>query len=575
MPSISVQIKIQAIPFVLPVAAGIIPGTPDGQPGSATGPGVPPPEPVTPETPLPKDWSQLAPSFSTIPSAVVDKLTSALKKLDAVMKVVKALLDVIEIFINDWSSFATLLKAVVDALNKQIDDFVKDLQSTGVYLNFFVPPSFYQKVPVTSMLKHMSAGGFQGFLSRLQTSFYSPTQEMPDKNPLTKTFLSKPTFGPQAQVGGFVIIADTQSLDEFFAAMRALYRFFDFLDIFGINFTPQPPTNIRGTCVIAEDPKTKENKLSVNLEWDPPVTAGDQWLYKVYRDTSVNNPAHYIEKSQLPERLGGPKGLINWVKTMFATGVYKLPTITEYEYKDDKGLFTPTTAYQNSFLDTNLDASFDPTTGTYKVNQLEYYYVVETVPLLVPGSKSTPYRMVIKGCADGSITCNVVEHPDAVFEKLGPNSPWQWPWVSFRPLEMIPVIPLFANLMKKVLNMFAGAVMSVTNSFLEYVKALVAKINSYLTLLQIISALVQALKDFTNMPPSIYYIYIPPEVGGTDGFMTRLSNAQPPPGRKFSGPSGITAGAVMVFGTTSPEELAALGKAFNLIGNVLGNPTGK
>jgi hypothetical protein len=278
--------------------------------------------------------------------------------------------------------------------------------------------------------------------------------------------------------------------------------------------------------------------------------------------------------SSLPRKLGGKDGLIAVIKKMFSTGKADLPQKLEYEYKDDAGLFTPVTVMANSFLDDNLDAEINMADGTFKVNVKEYFYVIETVSLFTPSSKSVPCRVVIKGCQDGSSTSSVIDHGDGIYEKVGPGAAWQYPWMSIRPFEMVPAIDLFASTLKKALKMISGMIMSVSNSFSDYAKALIKKIESYIALIGIIKTLISSLMEIFQLPPGIYFIMITPEEGGLDNFMSRLRSASPPQGIKFSGPTGITAGAVMLYGAPSANELTALNTSFGLIGKILGGQVG-
>ena len=559
--------------IIFPLSMDVVSGVPSGQPGSPGGPGSVEEEEVGPTEMAPTDsWVPLTPEFPEIVDRLIQNLNEGLRKLDIAIDAARAILKILEFYITAFSSFSSLIKFVIETIKGQIDDFVENLKSTGVYINLFLPPSFFKKAQYNAQLKQMSTGGFDGFLSRLKGSIYQNTnQPLPDK-PIIKTLFSVPNFNSGAIVGGMVILVDATSLDDFLQALSSLYKLIDAFDLFSIDMTPQPPINVMGTCT--DIGTAAEPKLAVLLEWDPPVLNSDQWLYKVYRDTSLDNPEHYKTVSEIPKRLGGKDGIIITIKKMFSSGLSALPQRKEYEFKDDN--FEPTTVTGTSFLDENI-ADYDSVTKTFKIKNdvKEYFYVVETVPTfsligLQSKAQSSPCRVTIKGCKDGANTSSIINHGDGVYEESGPASPWQLPWLSFRPLEMVPFIDVAADMLKKVLSAIAGSTEDVSSAFVKFIKSVASKIESYISLLYILKLLITSLVDLFTLPPGIYFLNLSPKTGGTDNFINRIGNAKLPGDREFSGPSGITGGLVMVYGSPSDEEVRKMGKTFSILGGLFG-----
>ena len=116
-----------------------------------------------------------------------------------------------------------------------------------------------------------------------------------------------------------------------------------------------------------------------------------------------------------------------------------------------------------------------------------------------------------------------------------------------------------------------------TNSkaWIDFIEGIAAKVKKYAQYLTALISLVQALQNIFSNLPKIGFLNLTPQAGGIDNFMNRVKNAQIPVSGEgltlgkihikgaevvqgSSGPTGITAGVVFVYG--APLGADAFGK---------------
>jgi hypothetical protein len=207
----------------------------------------------------------------------------------------------------------------------------------------------------------------------------------------------------------------------------------------------------------------------------------------------------------------------------------------------------------------------------------EYYYVVQSVALPnIKGPYSNELRVQIKKCDDTPNMVTVVDN-NGKFEMIGPGIGSVGRWSTIRVDGMIPFVPSIVALVQDFLNTLKGKFTDASDSFSSFIDRIKATVLMYADILKVIAMMLTELKKFI-MGPSISWIWLDEAKGGNNGFVDRLSTANPPEGVTFSGPSGFTMGIVFMVGwsASAPDanemkkQSEALKQAFTLISKMFG-----
>lgn len=525
-----------------PIPGGVIPG------GSTT-------PPSKPANTIPADqWNRI--ELKQIDVDIVSKsLGKTLSTLDKVVKFLSPILKILELYISSFNSFAKLLSSAIDSIQKVLSRYESNLGNAGIFMNIIIPPAFLPNAKGNFNIARLYSGGFQGFLNRMDTSLY----DVNDPN--------RPDFPNSADVvGGAIILVDTVGLNEFFRAWMQVMNLLDLNKLFNIQMTPLPPRNIRGRSGYFDD-GTGKQKFGIELEWDAPGVPAS--AFKVSRSVAPGGEIKHVE--DIPTSIAG---LIKAIKKMLATHKAEWPTKIDRVYVDPdfkgphKVLANPATG-GGSYVDYNipgLDSSGKHVdTGAYLdpkkpfiPDHQRYYYVVQSiatpliaipaVPFGIEGPQSREIRVTAKTCENSFQTANVIEHEDGSFELLSAGFSLQNKWSSVRLNLIVPWVPETIKFFNVLIESLQGMLNDASDSFVAFLKQLTDKIQNYITTLRIIQTLVTQLKKFI-IGESVAFLWVPPTTGGTKKFVQRVRSAKLPAGqRSFSGPAGITAGIVMMFG---------------------------
>ena len=537
---------------------GTTPGTPSTGGGGTTGGSL--------------EWKKWKIDFPDI-GAVTDALSNMVDKLEKVIKILQPIMSLIELYINTFSSLSKILSSLLDMFQETLDGLVADIGTAGVYLNVIVPPALLQSSLGTDLM-HLSSGGFQGFLGRLQMSLY----DTEDKQ--------RPVFGQDAQVGGFIIAIDSESPDAFMTGLKQLANMLDFMKLFGLNLSPPPPRNIRGLCGYFKG-KDGKNKFGIQLEWDPPPLFAGSFLLS----RSQKSGGELVTVEYQPTSLTGKDGLFSLVKSAIATGQLEWPTKEIVVYKDPKfnggeSIIVPIKPdgggiYTDYEIPGNVDANgmFTPSADTPS----QVFYVVQSMFLDVKetaGPMSAEVKIPVKYCDDSAEVTAVVQHESGMFELMAPGWNKFGSWTSIQMKVMIPFLPDVVAIVDRFLQYLKGMVTDASDSFSDFLKQIEEKILYYVNLLKLVSRMISELEKLL-LGQSAAFLMVPPEEGGVSHFMDRVNNATAPSGQPFSGPTGITAGIVVMFGLGTPGlssdtqaalqlKYTAIEKAFNLLKGLLG-----
>ena len=589
---IDLKAEIRAFPYISPDSS--ILGS--GQQGIAV-PNIPPPispvppGPITvpgiPTTPVSKPgivqggvWYPVELKQPDI-KQVTKFFGKALSGLDKVIKFLTPILSLLELYVSSFNSFSAALKTAINAVQKFIKKQEETLGNEGIYMNVIIPPAFLALAKGNFKIARMYSGGFQGFLGRLQTSLHDQSDTR------------RPDFPSREDiVGGAILLVDTDSISKFFKTWKAL------TDLLGEElFTPPPPPrNIRGRSGYFQDGEGKV-KFGIQLDWDAPVLPSDS--FQISRSYIPGGEVKLVD--DIPTNI---KDLIKVISTMLATHKAEFPKKLERVYSDDdfnlgkvENAFAALTAKTKgpvtvladfvtgggSYIDydipgftgsgeyvrkgTELDAlhPFSP-------NHDRYYYVIKSSTVGILGAPSRETRVSVRVCDNSFITANVIEHVDGSYEMLSDGFSALNKWSSKRIKNVAPWVVASLKFLNKLLENLKGKVKDSSDSFTNFVEQLAKSIENFLTLLKIIQTFIYLLQQFI-IDSSAAFLWVPPDKGGSDGFVQRVRNAKLRPGQTpFSGPSGITAGVVYMFGYSgssltklTPAEQMAFKKEFQAV----------
>lgn len=544
------------------------------------------------------EWVEFDGGFDFITDPLVPSLEVLDKTMGVLQKIISVLqpvLKIVEIFISSFSSFSTLVTAILGVAKNLVNEWAQDLAGSGVYANFLVPPAFI-KNPGGVNIQKLSTGGFQGFLSRLSVSLNNRA----DPN--------RPQFSSNASVGAFIILVDSESLDTFYSGMKQLHSLFGSIGGFSAYFEPPPPSNIRTTYGNFVSDEYPEGKNGVKLQWDaPPGFSGLSYYYRLSR--SPIQGGAITQKEEIPEDLAGPNGFIRAVQerlsTFFSATKTKnntfeptlgspqesegggWPLVTYYEYADpDFNGGSPAVikadVVNGSAEYIDYDIPIEGEDDDIRPKHLQYYYVIETGwPRLGEwGPRSAEQMVPIETDCINPGSVAVVQHGNGALERLSSGiGKGLGVWSSLQTRYVVPFLPLLIDLLNKMVTGLEGMSKNSNNAFRDFLQGLEDKISRYKQILEVLVAILNQLRKIL-LGPSISFLYVPPEEGGITKFMTRVRSAEQPD-EGFSGPSGITAGMVFMFGAVSKdpfgntnedtinEQTKNLEKSFNLIMELL------
>jgi hypothetical protein len=219
--------------------------------------------------------------------------------------------------------------------------------------------------------------------------------------------------------------------------------------------------------------------------------------------------------------------------------------------------------------------------------ETEYYYAIESgyKGMNVWGPLSYECRVHMGGPCLSPSSVAVVENVDSQgkvwYEFLSPGRSGPGAWSSIQVKAVLPFIPKLIDYLSDFLDTLGGMAVNVTDSFSNFINGIKEKVDNYANLIGALVDIVTKIRGL-KLDSSISYLYAPLKDGGVDGFMNRVRAARPPDNVEFSGPSGITAGIVFMFGsvikspfgdvdtTTIEVQSEAADKVFKMFLSLLG-----
>jgi hypothetical protein len=501
-------------------------------------------------------WKSIGYDKGLMPLSALRALDKGLATVVNALNSLQSLIKLVQMFINAFGSLMGAINAFISLVQGQLKSLSDSVGNAGVFVNVVVPPAFVKNFSVT----RLSTGGFDGFLQRLKVSFYNDA----DKN--------RPVFkGPDSVVGGMILAADTETLDDFFKAMNFIAGLFNFMDLFPFNTSPPPPRNVRSYTGWFKQ-TDGSTKYGVKILWDAPNIIPP--LYRITR--SRIDGGTLSTSTELPQRLIGPpgheeQGLLTAFQIALTTGEW--PKTVKYEYTDSitnnvvvTDLVTGGGGYYDYAVEPNVEAT--------------YYYVVESGFGLTWGPKSPQLivQSIPKHCIDPRKVASVFDNYNQVeFLSKGVGSLGQW--TSIRINIILPFLPMIINTINNLLETLKGSLQTNTKAFIEFLQGMIDKFRKYALYLEAIITMITALENFFTSAPKIMALVIPPASGGVDTFVDSFLGAKKPTGA--SGKGGMTVGVCLVYGATynnplktvdAPSidsQIQAIAKAFTIVKKIL------
>jgi hypothetical protein len=507
-----------------------------------------------------EEWKPIGFDNSILPVRAFEAMDKGLSKILTIIEALMSVIKLLQMFISAFGSLMGAINAFISLVQGQIKKIGNSLGQAGIFVNILVPPAFIKSFSLTNL----TTGGFDGFLQRLKVSLYNDA----DKN--------RPVFKDNGVVGGLILAADTETLDDFFKAMDFISGLFSFSDLFPFNISPPPPRNVRSYTGYFKQIDGKTLKYGIKLQWDaPPIQA--LWSYRITR--SRIDGGKWSEKTVIPKKLLGPKGkeeqgLLTAMMMRLFGDKKEWPKEIVREYED---------ALQDNIVPANgingggmyMDYSID------KSKEATYYYVIESgfPPLLWgPRSPQIIVQSIPTNCVNNNKYGVIVNKNNQVeFVSKGVGALGQWS--SIKVDIILPFLPTVVTFVDNFLESLKGGLKSNTKAFVDFLKGIVEKFKVYVAMLEAVVTMITALENFFSSAPKIMALNVPPSSGGTDNFVKRVMEAKKP--SNTSGKGGMTVGVCMVYGASwnnplsgfnSPAidaQMKTIGKAFELIMKIL------
>lgn len=483
---------------------------------------------------------------------VVDFLNEGIGKIESVVSAFQVVLKILELFVSAFSAFSGIVNALVGFVQNSINQWVEDLAGAGIYFTALVPPALRTDLTDGKKWQKLATGGFQGFLSRLSVSMYNK------EDPL------RPQFSDSAPVGGFIFLVDADSFQDFFSNLKTLANNFDFIDLLPIMTEPPPPGNVRGVSGYDE-----EGKFGVKLTWDAPTVRTGQ--FRVSR--SIEPGGKSVSQDKKPTKLkdffaalGERRRIGRWPKERVR--VYDPIAVVESNKINGTG----------EYVDYDIDEK-----------RQMYYYVIESgygsedspsSGFWGPRSFEEAVPIEKTECVDPD-EAQVVQHENGELELIGAGYGGLGSWSAINASLMIPFVPTLLKYFNKFADTLKGMTENVDLSFGTFVEGIVEKFNKYKDTLELMSLILERILSIDL--GTVAWLYIPPEAGGVKKFLENVRTAKPVDDIDFSGPSGITAGFVFVFGAYNADpfgntdtsviegQVEALKRVFDSFGTIFGD----
>ena len=441
-------------------------------------------------------WS-LSLSLSNMQYAA-NAITTFLKQVDKLTKVVAQLLKVMQLFSGNVKSIAIFLQFITKALAKALKDLINSFASSGVYLSI-IAPNFDRKAPKYTIPVY---GGYREFISRVNATCTSSSD--PDA----------PKFdNPKDKVGGVILAIlggtnDPEFLSNLVHNFKVLSEFFGFQ-----NPMPSPAKNFKATAGLFRKPGTSDKVFGVQLTWDAPDNPVTR--YGIYRSTvstgAMKNPSPVINGKPVPVRVlmdpvvdGKPApqreegGMISEVSNIPGKVHYRF---TDFKVEDGK-------TYYYKIFSMVGDTFFKDNPALEDISS----------PIATPTQSVTP-RNCIPTLELAKYTTLGINGEFLNFIDL--KSEWQS--LTIRRL-LGKSLDIVLHKIDDLADRIAGMVNTGSSATTEFIDFYAKKVSDILALVTEFSDIITRLMAF-NMRGTFMVLKLPVQEGGMAGFVERFNKA--------------------------------------------------
>lgn len=455
-------------------------------------------------------WQEFSLSFSIsdlLGANDIKNYNDFMKKVDAITKIMAALLKIIRLFTSDLFSVNNALKFVIKQIVKTLKDLVNSFMASGVYYTIIAPKQ---------------SENDEGFIVPTWGSFDEFRSVIIANCTNTNDIGSPSQLNLDAYVGGFIIGGIAGSNNPKF--IKQIYDNADIIsDLFGFKLPlPGPPRLLSAQ----EGIYGNDNKPGIKLTWKRPyqyISSG----FLIFRsksskgvyptDAQINTITNVYLRSKDPNQVRGFQKIRLYDNEGFAGPSSKDPVFVKFIFGKDDYTYT----------DYNVE------TG------VQYNYRVYTVLSDgVDAYAKNPYHFrldsplssnVASATALGCIPISEIAEEilsmegDLLRKEEYANSRW----------KQVTLNRFFGSqvdkLLKKVENFadkLIGYVSTPAGAISEYIDFYANKITDYIVIIQSITNIINILVSFRLKGSMLMLDLFEPKKGGIQGFAERINRAQ-------------------------------------------------
>jgi len=481
-----------------------------------------------------------------------------LSALSTIVSFQQGLIKVLRLFSSDLKSLTRALKALINAVVKNIKNFIDSLISTGVYVAPVIA-EFDETLPGFTLPIN---GGFKEFKSRINALC------------LDNTDPTAPKFGPMDTVGGMILCCgagsnDPRLLSDLLENMKILSNFFGFK-----NPMPSPPRNVSAFSGLFKNSVGKY-KPGVKITWDNPKTAVTG--FRLYRCKV------YEGYKQLIVEEDGVKEINVYSDSDFNGGApvefSALGAVVKnkYEYVDLEVEDGVTYHYQVfstagfNFIINTYDKARTLKNGLLGKTDSDFFVQSlqrVTSPLGSKRVSATPRSCIPVSELRKNVLLDIDGNPRDL-DKLATGG-----WLN------LTVRDLIGNQMDNLLDELDSFAESISGSLTtaggaldKYLRFIEAKIQRYLGILTKVQNIVQRLMQY-RLKGTVLLLNLDAEEGGVEGFVARMRKATVDP-RIAANLVGLTREertGGSKYGSTAPSDIESMEGIFAGVVLLFGYP---
>ena len=141
------------------------------------------------------------------------------------------------------------------------------------------------------------------------------------------------------------------------------------------------------------------------------------------------------------------------------------------------------------------------------------------------------------------------------------GQPPNWETIQFFP-ELLPELDSVLKRAFSLLKSIEGALSSIVQAFTDAIDAITARLRLITSLLDMLDQALSLLELYSELLFTLNFLFVPPDTGGTSGFVSRVQDASNKP---EASPEDFTGGFCFAFGAPSTQGFQEVKNAFSFI----------